>query len=137
MSNESHNQHISKELAQAETPEGSDTNVGTSHISPAEDELEQSITKMIAKYLKGIHHPDEDPLENDLRAMKNTQDLKAAILAWHQRKLEAEVAKVIGEDNPIPPHDKGFFGYDQLKGANALRAEQRKRLAQLKGEQPQ
>jgi len=47
-------------------------------LSPKEA-LEERVTEMVAIYLKGIHHPDEDPLENDLRAMKNTQDLKAAI----------------------------------------------------------
>jgi len=40
---------------------------------------DEELTEMIDTYLHGIHHPDEDPLKNDLRAMKNTIELKRVI----------------------------------------------------------
>lgn len=62
--------------------------------TPRPEELDPQITEVIATYLHGIHHPDEDPLENDLRAMKNTNDLKAAIQAYVTRQVEGELERL-------------------------------------------
>lgn len=54
---------------------------------------QSDIQQIIATYLEGLHNPHEDGLYNELRAQRDTENLKAAIEAYAQQ----EVNKVLSE----------------------------------------
>lgn len=55
-------------------------------------ETDELLTQLIAQYLLGLHNPNEDSLYNELRAQRDTENLKAHILKHYiskQRVVEA------------------------------------------------
>lgn len=52
------------------------------------------ITQLIQTYLEGLHNPSEDGLYNELRAMRDTENLKAAIIAWRDAAIVAELERM-------------------------------------------
>jgi hypothetical protein len=46
------------------------------------------VAQLIATYLEGLHNPSDNYLYNELRAIRDTENLKRAIIAYTNKRIE-------------------------------------------------
>lgn len=65
-------------------------------MSNVDDDIDKNVTQMLATYLEGLHNPNEDGLYNELRAKRDTENLKQAITTLlEQAEIKARIDELI------------------------------------------